>query len=126
MATFVGHAGLAFGIFHRYVYAPFRAGSLERPGRHKVVLAKAGAAAAAAAHEVVLAKQKAGQSTALRKLFGPLAALVPTLGGLATSLDRGHSDAAQIKLANGAIANIEKTGSVGGVKIAERVPATNP
>jgi hypothetical protein len=125
-ATFVGHAGLAFGTFHRYVYKPFKAGNLHNAAHNKVAFAKAAAATAATAHEVVAAKAAAGASTALRKLFAPLAALVPTLSGLATNLKHGHPDPADTKDANRAIASVEQIGSAAGVKISERAPAVNP
>lgn len=125
MARFTGHVGLAFGIFHRYVYAQLRGETLKGAAQRERAFAKASAAASAAARQVVLAKQSAEQSTALRKLFGPLAGLQSTLAGIATALHRGHSDAAGIKVANGSIAYIEQVGSVGGVKIVERAPAGN-
>ena len=126
MARFTGHAGLAFGIFHRYVYEPLTGQTLKNPGQRKRALAKASAAATAATRQVVLAKRNAEQSTALRKLFGPLAALEPTFASVAKTLHEGHRDGAGIRSANGAIANIEQSGSVGGVKIAERAPAASP
>jgi hypothetical protein len=126
MAKFVGHAGLAFGIFHRYVYKPFRAGALNDAVQPKLAFTKAGAAAAAASREVVLAKQDAQGSTALRKLYAPLAGLVPTLGNVAGRLDRGHPDPGGIKMTNGAIASIKQTARAAGVRIPERAPARNP
>jgi hypothetical protein len=125
-AMFVGHAGLAFGTFHRYVYKPFKAGNLRNSANNKLAFAKAAAATTATADEVVAAKQAAGASTALRKLFAPLAALAPTLGALETNLKHGHPDPADIKEANRAIASIKQIGSAAGVKISERAPAVNP
>ncbi|MBV9943528.1 MAG: hypothetical protein JO262_15490 [Solirubrobacterales bacterium] len=125
MARFTGHAGLAFGIFHRYVNS-LKGETLKTRAERKRAFGEASAAASAAAHQVVLAKENAAQSTALRKLFGPLAALQPTLGSVAAALGRGHLDPAEVSSANGAIANIEQAGAVGGVKIVERVPAATP
>ena len=126
LARFTRHAGLAFGIFHRYVYGPVTGGAPKSPARRERAFANASAAASAAAHEIGLAKRNASQSTALRKLFGPLAALQPTLAGVATALERGHSDPAGLRAANIAIASIEQSGSVGGVKIAERSSRDSP
>jgi hypothetical protein len=122
-AKFVGHAGLAFGAFHRYVYHAFKTGSLGSRAQHNAAVVKAEAAVTAAAREVMLAKQAATGSTALRKLFAPLAALEPTLRGLATRLSHGHLTAADIKSANGQIAGVEQIGSAAGVRIFERAPA---
>ncbi|MBV8948161.1 MAG: hypothetical protein JOZ95_22235 [Solirubrobacterales bacterium] len=123
MTTFTGHAGLAFGIFHRYVY-PLKGETLKTRAQRQRAYAKARAAASAAARQVVLAKENGVQSTALRKLFGPLAALEPMLGSVARGLGRGHFDAAGVSSTNAAIAYIEHSGSIGGVKIVERAPAT--
>ena len=123
MARFTGDAGLAFGIFHRYVYT-LRGETLKTRGQRTRAFGKASAAASAAAREVVLAKKNAVDSTRLRKLFGPLAGLQPMLRSIAKNLGRGHLDAAGVMSANAAIAYIEQAGSVGGVKIVERAPAT--
>lgn len=122
-ARFVGHAGVAFGAFHRYVYVPFRSGSLVNPAHQRVAAVKAGAAIAAATREIMLAKQAAVGSTALRKLYGPLTSLEPTLRTLATNLQRGHVNPAAIRSANGEIAGVEQIGSAAGVRIFERAPA---
>jgi hypothetical protein len=121
-ATFLGHAGLAFGAFHRYVYVPFRSGSLHNPAHQRLAAAQAGAAITAATREIMLAKQAAVGSTALRKLYAPLAALEPTLRALATNLHRGRVSGAAIKSANIEIAGVEQIGSAAGVKIFERTP----
>ena len=123
MTRFTGHAGLAFGIFHRYVYA-LKGETIKTRAERKVALGKASAAASAAEREVGLAKKNAVQSTALRKLFGPLAALQGRLGMVARALGRGHFNAANVTSVNRAIAYVEQVGSVGGVKIVERAPAT--
>lgn len=122
-AHFLGLAGPGLGIFHRYVYLPFKHGSLSA---NKAAMARAGTAAAAAAREVELAKEAAAGSTALRKLFAPLAAVVPTLTAVSARLNHGHPAPADIKAANAAIAGLEQAAAASGVPIRERAPAKSP
>jgi hypothetical protein len=64
---FTLHAGLAFGAFHHFIYAPYKAGTL-----HGVVaLAKAGPAGLFTVHELKLAKADAESSPTLCHLAAP-------------------------------------------------------
>lgn len=118
-SKFETHAGLAFGIFRRYVYKPFRAGAFNGPTQGKLAFEKAAAASLSAFHEVTLAKLAAQRSTVLRELYAPMAELQLTLSSLANRLKRNHPDRADIEATNGTIASILKSASSSGVKIAE-------
>ena len=124
-ASFLARTGTAFGTFHRYVYAPFTAGSLTG-SRGRAALAKAQAAVLSLSREVSKAKGAAEGSAALRKLFVPLAALQASAGTLAAHLARGRTDSVDIESINRAITNIKVIGLSSGVHIIERLPATAP
>jgi hypothetical protein len=126
LAQFVRHAGLAFGIFHRYVYDAFKAGDLNDPAHHKPALQKAGAASMAAFAQVLAAKQAAQGATGLRELFAPLAAFQATLNNLAVGLNQGHLDRFDIQSGNGTVANIKQSALSAGVNIVESAPASAP
>jgi hypothetical protein len=118
--TFLAHAGVAFGIFERDVYKPFKAGKLSDPSHHRVMISRARAATLLALSEVVQAKQAAGTTTALRKLFIPLGGLEVTLSTLATQFKHGHLDRFDIRSANSTIAAVNAAGSLSGLRIIER------
>jgi hypothetical protein len=122
--SFTLHAGLAFGIFRRYVYEPLKFQHLQDPAQRRADLVKRGIAAMAAYRELTKAKQAAEVGAPVMQLFAPLAALGATLNGLTDELKRGRSDPSDLELANSTIVNIEKTASSSGVKIAERAPAS--
>jgi hypothetical protein len=119
-AKLVKHTGIAFGIFKREIYMPYKAGKFTNRGHHKLALAKARAAVAASLREVVQAKQAAQGTTALRKLFIPLGALEVSLSGLASQLKHGRSDRLDIQAANTTIAGIKAAGSSSGLRITEQ------
>jgi hypothetical protein len=70
---FLLHAGLAFGVFHRWIYKPFKAGDFSHPLRHKIAVLKGLLAAAFVYHEVKLARDDARHSKLLSKVVLPLA-----------------------------------------------------
>jgi hypothetical protein len=69
------HLGIAYGVFHHWVYKPFKAGTLNL--NHKVNLIKAGAALLFAVHEVRTAAGITSKSNdpILKKLNGVLAGI---------------------------------------------------
>lgn len=86
---FLLHAGIAAGAFYRYIYNPYRAGAFKKgaPGRTKA-LAKAAASGLVVVHELKVAARDARcDGSALKKLAGPISALlnsVTSLKGLAS------------------------------------------
>ncbi len=121
-AGFLHHAGLAFGIFHRQVYEPYRAGRLVF-GHSKLVWAGAETATAVTLREVTAAKQASQRAAGLRVLFFPLGALQVTLLGLEKQLRRGHTDATDIRSANSTILGIDRAASQSGLRIVDEIPA---
>jgi hypothetical protein len=116
---FVFHTGLALGVFHRYVYKPFKAGDFRHPLLHKLALLKAGAAALFIAHEVRLASEDAKASALLRKFIAPLQSLASSIGGLASGLKSGHPDTAALGSANSEVEALKGGAAAAGVPVRE-------
>jgi hypothetical protein len=116
---FLLHAGLAFGTFHRYIYAPLKAGDFSHPLQHKAVVAKAALAGAFVYHEVKLALTDAQGSAILSKVVSPLTALGATLAAVVLALKHGHPNLSGISSANGAISSIKSSSSSAGANITE-------
>lgn len=114
---FLLHAGLAFGAFHRYIYKPFRSGGFTPPLRHKLAIAKAGAAALFAYHEIKIALIDAQSSALLSKLVSPLTALRTRLSSLGQHLHSGQLNPSAINGANGAVSKIGSLGASSGASI---------
>ena len=88
---FVGHAALAFGAFHRYLYKPFRAGTFRSGHRGRILAVLKGAAAVAFIdHEVRLAAQDAeANPTLCRAIAAPLRRFYTDVSGLGSSIKGG-------------------------------------
>lgn len=123
-AGFLRHAGLAFGIFQRDVYVPFKSGQLN--SRHKLVLATAATATSVTLREVTAAKEAAGGPPGLRALFFPLGALQINLISIEKRLKRGHADPTDIRAANSIIRSIDTAASQSGLRIVDEIPAIAP
>jgi hypothetical protein len=124
-AKFVLHAGLAFGAFHRYIYKPFKAGSLT-PGsflKHKLTLVKAGLAGLFAYHELKLATADAKASPILSKLLTPVTALAAKLSTLGSSLKSGHLDPSSVESANTDISSLVGQAKQSGVSVPDQIPS---
>jgi hypothetical protein len=121
---FVLHAGLAFGAFHRWIYKPFRAGTLSHPLSHKLVATKAALAGAFTYHELKLALRDAQADPTLSKLVAPITALQNRMNGVASGLKSGHVDTSQIQDANGSIASIHQQSASAGQPITEQTPSS--
>jgi hypothetical protein len=117
---FVFHAGLAFGVFHRYIYKPLRAGAFKsgRPGRLKAAL-KAGAAALFVVHELKLACKDANNSSVLRPLLAPLNLAVGEFDKLTTALKNGTFATSDIMAAEKTVSSLGSKASGLGLPIAD-------
>ncbi len=114
---FVLHLGLAFGAFHRYVYAPYRAGAFRSgaPGRIKAMI-KAGTAALYAVHELKTANEDALSDEHLRPLAEKVEALLSRLTSLGGLLKGGSFDPGAVIGAAGAVSALgAASGSLGAV-----------
>jgi hypothetical protein len=122
-ARFALHAGLAFGAFHRYIYAPAKAGQLKNLASHKAVVAKGAAAAFFVGHELKLATAAAKVSPALSKLYPQLVVLSQGFSAALARLKTGHFNPVEIETAEAAIEGIEHAAAAAGSPVTEHVPA---
>jgi hypothetical protein len=122
-ARFALHAGLAFGAFHRYVYAPAKAGQLKNLTSHKAVVAKGAAAAFLIGHELKLATAAAKASPALSTLYTQLAVLSQGFSAALARLKAGHFNPVEIETAEAAIEGIKRAAAAAGSPVSERVPS---
>jgi hypothetical protein len=117
---FVLHAGLAFGVFHHFIYKPFKAGAFKSgaPGRLKAA-AKAAVAALFVYHELKLACKDAENSSVLRPLLAPLTLIVTAFNKLAAKLKGGKVAAGDLTSAETTVKEIELKAAAHGVGIKE-------
>ena len=88
---FVLHAGAAIGVFHRYLYKPFQAGTFKSGAAgQKTAIVKAVFAGAFIYHEVKKANEFIPCSKTLSTLASPFKALADTLSTFVTDLKAGH------------------------------------
>jgi hypothetical protein len=116
---FVIHAGLAFGVFHRWIYKPFKKGDFSHPLRHKVAVIKALAAGAFVVHEVRLARNDARSSKLLSKVILPLTALGGSVALIRSGLKSGHVNSGAVTAANSDISSAKSASSAAGQPISE-------
>ena len=121
---FVLHAALAFGAFHRWIYAPAKAGTLRHPFQHPLTAAKAALAAAFVYHELKLALADAQANPTLSKLVAPITALQNKVHALAGSVKSGGASQADVTDLNNAISSVKDQAASAGQTITEQVPAT--
>ena len=117
---FVLHAGLAFGAFHHFIYAPYKAGTL-----HGVAtLGKAGLAALFTVHELKLAKADAESSPTLCHLAGPFDKATTAISGSTSQIKSGKASAQDIEGLNNDIDAVQHGAAADGVPAPDQVPAT--
>ncbi len=123
-AKFALHAGLAFGAFHRYIYKPFKAGTLSGGGllKHKLTIVKAALAGLFAYHELKLAVADAKASPIISKLLTPVNALIARLAALGSSLKGGHVDGNALSSAGSEVTGLERQARSSGLSIPEVIP----
>jgi hypothetical protein len=112
---FVFHTGLAFGVFHHFIYKPFKAGAFKAgtPGRLKSGI-KASLAAAFVYHELKLACKDANNSSLLRPLLTPLNLLVTLFTDLERKLKGGSFSTKDFTSAAGAVTSLgQKSAGLG-------------
>lgn len=115
---FVLHAGLGFGAFHHFIYAPYKAGAL-----HGVVaLGKAGLAALFAVHELKLAKADAESSPTLCHLAGPFDKASAAISGSASQIKSGKVRNQDIDTMNNDVNAVQRGAQDDGVPAPDQVP----
>lgn len=116
---FVAHSGLAFGVFHRYLYKPYQAGTFKSGASGRMTgFVKGGLAALFIKREIRLAADDVKANPTLCKvLAAPLAKVGDTVKSAFGQLKNG--DASGITDLNSTISSIEGTSKGNGVDIAE-------
>jgi hypothetical protein len=124
---FVFHAGLAFGVFHRWIYKPFKAGVFSHPLRHKIAFVKGLIAAAFVYHEVKLAREDARHSKLLSKVVLPLTAIGSAAILIKNALTHNKApDASAVNGAESSISTAKAESSAAGQPISETTAGGPP
>ena len=120
---FVLHAGAAIGVFHRYLYKPFQAGTFKSgaPGQ-KTAIVKAAIAGAFIYHEVKKANDFIPCSKTLSTLASPFKALGATLSTFVTDLKAGNFSDVNMGSLAGSFDGIAAAASKLGIPIKELTP----
>jgi hypothetical protein len=116
---FAFHAGLAFGVFHRWIYKPFKKGEFNHPLSHKIAFVKGLIAAAFVYHEVKLAREDARHSKLLSKVVLPLLAVGTAALAIRSALQHHRADAGAINSAESSISSAKAASSAAGQPITE-------
>ncbi len=120
---FVFHVGLAFGAFHRYIYAPFKAGVFGKPASHKLALAKGALAGLFVYHELKVAAGDVKSSKILGTLFAPITLLAAKVKSLPAQLLGGKYSAADINATQAAATSISSASTAAGYPVTESLPS---
>jgi hypothetical protein len=116
---FVIHAALAFGVFHRWIYKPFKRGDFSHPLSHKVAFVKGLIAAGFVYHEVKLALHDAKSSKLLSKVVLPLTAVGTSALAIKSALTHNKADPNAINSAESSITTVKSESSAAGQPIQE-------
>jgi hypothetical protein len=116
---FVLHAGLAFGAFHHFIYAPYKAGRLHGVG----ALAKAGLAALFTVHELKLAKADAESSPTLCHLAAPFDKVSAAISNSSGQIRSGKASSQDIEGMNNDVNAVQGGAKADGVPAPDQVPS---
>ena len=116
---FVLHAGLAFGAFHHFIYAPYKAGGLHGFG----ALAKAGLAGLFSVHELKLAKADAESSPTLCHLAAPFDKASAAISGSIGRIKSGKASSQDIEGMNNDVNAVQQGAQADGVPAPDQVPS---
>ncbi len=122
--AFATHAGLAFGAFYHFIYAPYTAGQLRPGAASRATLTRAALAAAYVDAQVQQATAAARGSAVLAKLVPPLMLLDRGFRSALVRLRAGHFKMSQIQVANLAISSIKGSAISAGAPITEASPSS--
>ena len=118
-AKFVLHAGLAFGAFHHFIYAPYKAGTLHGVG----ALAKAGLAGLFTVHELKLAKADAESSPTLCHLAAPFDKASAAISNSSGQIRSGKASSQDIEGMNNDVNAVQGGAKADGVPAPDQVPS---
>lgn len=116
---FVLHAGLAFGAFHHFIYAPYKAGGLHG----FAALAKAGLAGLFTVHELKLAKADAESSPTLCHLAAPFDKAGAAVSGSISKIKSGRASSQDIEGLNNDVNAVQRGAQADGVPAPDQVPS---
>lgn len=116
---FVFHAGLAFGAFHHFIYAPYKAGGLHG----FATLAKAGLAGLFTVHELKLAKADAESSPTLCHLAAPFDKAGAAISGSISKIKSGRASSQDIEGMNNDVNAVQRGTQADGVTVPDKVPS---
>ncbi len=122
-SAFASHAGLAFGAFYHFIYAPYRAGEFGATAADRPVLTRATLAAEFVAGQIAQATRAASGNATLSKLVPPLKVLGEGFQAALVRLRSGHFKFAEIEAANVAISAIKGSAINAGTPISESTPS---
>ena len=116
---FVLHAGLAFGAFHHFIYAPYKKGTLHGVG----TLVKAGLAGLFTVHELKLAKADAESSPTLCHLAAPFDKASAAISSSLGQIKSGKASSQDIESLNNDVNAVQRGAQADGVPAPDRVPS---
>lgn len=122
--AFATHAGLAFGVFYHFIYAPYTAGAFRPGAANRATLTRAALAATYVDGQVEQATAAARASAVLAKLVPPLMLLDRGFRSALVRLRTGHFKMSQIQVANLAISSIKGSAMNVGAPITEATPSS--
>jgi hypothetical protein len=114
--TVLTQASLGFGAFHRFIWAPARAGRFSDPRSHAV--SQAAEAARFSSKELRVAAHRVQGNKQLRVLFAPLELTADKLSALGGTLSR-HPSVAQVEAINKILVRIAAAVKENGARIAD-------
>jgi hypothetical protein len=118
-AAFTAHAGVAFGTFYRFIYAPYGAGAFNPARPDRAALSRARSAAVLVAREIDAATRATRLSATLARLRAPMATLDEGFKIGLAKLRAGRFNLAEIQAANLAIGAIKGSAASSGLTILE-------
>jgi hypothetical protein len=118
---FVLHAGLAFGAFHHFIYAPYKAST-----RHGVgALVKAGLAGLFTVHELKLAKADAESSPTLCHLAAPFDKTSAAMKSSIGQIKSGQASGQDLEGLDNDVNALQRGAQANGVPCPTGFPATS-
>ena len=121
--TFATHAGLAFGTFYHFIYAPYQAGEFRSIMANKAELAHAAAVATYVASQIDQATAAVSDSASLARLLVPMKTLDEGFRAALAKLKTGQFKVSEIETANLAISAIKGSAADAGMPISESTPS---
>ena len=114
--TVLTQASLGFGAFHRFIWAPARAGRFSNPGSRAV--SQAAEAARFTSNELRVTAHQVRGSKQLQVLFAPLELTADKISALRGTLSR-HPSVAQVEAINKILLRIATAAKDNGARIAD-------